>query len=555
MTDYVAIANQYIDDVLSGEIIACEFVKLACKRQRKDLALQNFKYTFSEKHANRVCKFIELLPHTKGRWARERRLIELEPWQIFILTTVFGWIDSQGLRRFKTVYTEIPRKNGKSAISSGVGLYMLAADNEAGAEVYSAATTREQAAIVWKTAKLMADKSPGLQSRFGVETSTNTIFVDHNDSVFKPLSRDQGGNHDGYSVSCGIIDELHAHKTRDIFDVIETGTGSRDQPLIWSITTAGTNRAGICYEQRAYTIKLLNKVVNDNEYFGIIFTIDDKDDWTNPKIWIKANPNWGVSVSPEDIQRKARKAIQTPSAQNNFKTKHLNVWCNANTAWMNMQDWDACERDINLETYRECKAWLGVDLASKIDIACIGIIIETPNGYVAFVFSFLNEQAVEDDKNSQYSGWVNSGHIIQTEGNVTDFEAVEDKIKWLCGLLDVQDICFDPWQSQRTMQNLMAEALPVVEYGQTVKNMSEPMKTLEALVRKGELIHDGNPCLAWMMSNVVCHTDAKENIYPRKEFPQNKIDGPVSLITALGRALAVEGDGPSIYETRGVLAW
>lgn len=544
MTDYVAIANQYIDDVLSGAIPACEFVKLSCQRQKDDLQLENFNYTFDERLANRVCTFIELLPHTKGRWARERQLITLEPWQIFILTTVFGWVDEDGLRRFKTVYTEIPRKNGKSAISSGVGLYMLAADGEAGAEVYSAATTRDQAAIVWQTAKSMADRSPGLTRRFGVSTSAHTIYIEHNESVFKPLSRDQGGNHDGYSVSCGIIDELHAHKTREIFDVIETATGSRDQPLLWNITTAGSNRAGICYEQRAYTIKLLNGVSADDEYFGIIYTIDDDDDWTDPKVWVKANPNWNVSVSPDDIARKARKAIETPAAQNNFLTKHLNVWCNANTSWMNMQSWDGCGKGISLEKYRACNAWLAVDLASKTDLACIGIIIETDNGFAAFVVSFLNEQAVEDGRNSQYSGWVRSGDIIQTSGNVTDYEAVEDEIRRLCDLLNVQDVCFDPWQAQRTMQNLMADGLPVIEYRQTVQNMSEPMKDLEALVLSGELVHSNNPALNWMMSNVVCHTDAKENIYPRKEFPENKIDGPVALIMANGRRLSAVDNEP-----------
>lgn len=545
MRDYIGIANQYIDEVLNGDKPACEFVKRACERQRRDLQLENFKYHFDEDAATRVCKFIELLPHTKGKWARERKLITLEPWQIFILTTVFGWLDKYGLRRFKTVYTEIPRKNGKSAISSGVGLYMLAADGEEGAEVYSAATTRDQAAIVWKTAKSMADKSPGLARRFGVETSAHSVYVEHTESIFKPLSRDQGGNHDGYSVSCGIIDELHAHKTREIFDVIETATGSRDQPLLWNITTAGSNRAGICYEQRAYVIKLLNQVVHDDEYFGIIYTIDDDDDWTDPDVWEKANPNWGVSVSPEDIQRKARKAIETPSAQNNFLTKHLNVWCNANTAWMNMQAWAACAADIKLERLRACKAWLAVDLASKTDIASIGIIIEQGDKVYAFNLNFLNEYAIEHGTNSQYSGWERSGHIISTDGNVTDYEAIELEIKRLCDLLDVQDVCFDPWQAQRTMQNLMAEALPVVEYRQTVQNMSEPMKELEALVLQGALVHSGDPVLDWMISNVVCHTDAKENIYPRKEFPENKIDGAVALIMALGRMLTAREQGPT----------
>ena len=233
--DYVAIAMEYANGVLSGDIPACKWVQLACHRQLNDLKREGtaeFPYWFEPQLANRVCQFIELLPHVKGEWARTRQRLELAPWQIFRLTTVFGWINSEGYRRFKAAYSEIPRKNGKSSETSGVGLYLLTADGEPGAEVYSAATTRDQAKITWKDAKQMVDRTPGLQARFGVKTSSHTVYVDSTNSVFRSLSRDQGGNHDGLNVHGGLIDELHAHKTREIFDVIETGTGARLQPLL-----------------------------------------------------------------------------------------------------------------------------------------------------------------------------------------------------------------------------------------------------------------------------------------------------------------------------------
>ncbi len=544
--DHIQIAKQYADDVLAGVIPACKWVKAACQRQVDDLARDDLPFVFDESKASRVCKFIELMPHIKGKWAGTP--IKLEPWQVFILTTVFGWVDNDGRRRFKTVYTEVPRKNAKSTLSSGVALYLLAADGEGGAEVYSAATTRDQAKIVWQDAKRMAEKSAGLRKRFGVETSAHTVYVEPTASVFKALSRDQGGNLDGLNVHGGIIDELHAHKTREVWDVIETGTGSREQPLLWGITTAGFNRAGICYEQRSYITKLLDGVVDDESYFGIIYTVDEDDlaDMDkllgSPEVWAKANPNFGVSVNPEDIERKARKAREMASAQNNFLTKHLNVWVNADTAWMDMRLWEQRTADISLDDFDGCKVWMAADLASKVDIASLALLFERDGKFYAFTRNYLNEDACEDGRNSQYGGWARTDRLVTTPGNVTDYGVIEDDIREFATRFDVQDVSFDPWQAQYIMQRLQGDGLPVVEYRQTVQNMSGPMKELEAWVLSGQLQHDGDPVLTWMMSNVVAHTDAKENIYPRKERPENKIDGVVALTMAVGRAMVGRED-------------
>lgn len=536
---------------MSGAIPACKWVKLACQRQRDDLAGLDG-YRFDEARANKVCRFVEALPHIKGsRFAGKK--LALGDWQAFILTTVFGWVDDAGLRRFRTVYIECPRKNGKSTLSAPVALYLLAADGEPGAEVYSAATTRDQAKIVWEDAKRMADRSPALRQALGVETSAHSVFVKSQASSLKALSRDQQGNLDGLNVHGAIIDELHGHKDRGVWDVIETATGARAQPLVWAITTAGSNRAGICFEQQGYVRKILAGGHDDPTYFGVIYTIDAEDDPFDPASWAKANPNYDVSVSPDDLKRKASKAQQMAAAQNNFLTKHLNVWVNADTAWMNMHAWDACADDsLDEADFDGEDCVIACDLATKVDIAAKVKLfwrdIEGVRHYYAFGRYYLPEEAAEDGRNSQYSGWAASGLLVLTDGSVTDYGVIENEIRDDASRLRVVDAAFDPWQASALIQRLLVDGLPASEYRQTVANMSEPMKELEALVLQGRFHFDGDPVLTWMISNVVCHIDAKENIYPRKERPENKIDGAVALICALGRALTMTDDSAAFAD-------
>lgn len=533
---------------MSGAIPACKWVKAACQRQRDDLA-REWQYRFDADQAEAVCGFVEALPHIKGSQFAGQNL-SLEPWQCFVLTTVFGWRDDKGNRRFKTAYIEVPRKNGKSTLSAPVALYLLAADGEAGAEVYSAATTRDQARIVFDDAKRMAERSPMFRKALGVSTSAHAVYVQDKASTFKALSRDQQGNLDGLNVHGAIIDELHGHKDRGVWDVIETATGARRQPLVWAITTAGFNRAGICYEQQSYVRKILGGAHEDAEYFGVIYTIDEGDDWFAESSWRKANPNWGVSVEPADIARKARKAQEMASAQNNFLTKHLNVWVNADTAWMNMFAWEKCaDPSLDIADFEGRDCVIAGDLATKVDIAAKMRLfwkdIEGVRHYYAFGRYYLPEEAAEDGRNSQYCGWAVDGRLVLTDGNVTDYQVIEDEIRDDAKRFRVVDAVFDPWQASSLIQRLQADGLKVSEYRQTVQNMSEPMKELEALVLQGRFHFDGDPVLTWMISNIVAHLDAKENIYPRKERPENKIDGGVALICSLGRAMAVEEASPT----------
>lgn len=544
--DYLKIASEYCQSVLSGEVPACRWVKLACQRQVNDLKkLQegNFPYIFDRNAASRVCWFIEHLTHVKGELAG--RFIHLEPWQVFILTTVFGWLTEDGRRRYRRSYIEVPRGNGKSAMSSGVALYCLCADKEQDAEVYSFATTRDQAKIVFGDAKQMAAKNPQLRKAFGLQVLTNSLYLPNDASTFQAKSA-EGSTLDGLNTHCAIIDELHAHKTRAVYDVVETSLGKRLNSLMWIITTAGFDTSGICYEVRTMVREVLEGKVFDDSQFGIIYTIDEDDDWKTEKALKKANPNWGISVRPEVVSSLQKKAIVLPSAMNNFKTKHLDVWCSASSAWMDMQAWDTCtDPSLDRVNFEGDDVFIGLDLGSKSDLTAKVLIFpkEAEDGkmhYYVFSDFYLPQRAIETSTNSQYAGWAEEGLIHVSGGAMTDFNEIEESIREDLSRFNVRAVIYDPWQATQLANSLSENDAPMVECRMTVQNLSDPMKSLEALVLDGRLHHDGNPVMNWMMGNVVAKLDHKDNIFPNKDRYENKIDGPVALIMGLGNALMGE---------------
>lgn len=543
--EYVAAARHYIDDVINGEIPACHWVRRACQRQLDDLR-REWDWEFDHDKAEHVCAFIELLPHIKGKWARERRKITLEPWQCFILTTIFGWVHKEtGLRRFTEVYEEVARKNAKSTISAGVALYMAFADGEQGAEVYAAATTRDQAKIVFGDARLMADREAEMRAALGVEVQAHRLVAPMSASKLEPLSA-EGSTLDGLNTHCAIIDELHAHKRRDVYDVIDTSRGAREQSLLFCITTAGTDRAGICYERRTHACQVLDGVISDDRLFGVIYTLDEGDDPLNPDVWAKANPNYGVSVLPDDMESAARKAAAMPSAMANFLTKRLNVWVNADSPWMDMQAWDRCaDPTLTLDKVKHLPCWIGLDLASKVDVAAVVRLFHDGETYYLIPEFYLPERALEVSTNSQYDGWHRSGWLQVTEGEVTDYDAIERQIEADMGHLQIQEVPYDPWQATQLASHLLEKGVPMVEFRQSTGNFSEGMKTLEALVLTGKLRHNGNAMMTWMVSNTVYRPDQYENVRPRKERPENKIDGTVAAIMALARAIVPSETKPA----------
>lgn len=557
MPDHCARGIAYARDVVAGRIDVCKWVTLACKRHLDDLERWDGKpsasYRFDRAKGNKVCRFIEMLPHTKG--PKGSTPILLENWQCWLLTSVFGWVHNgghrDGKRRFRRAYLEMPRGQGKSALSSGVALFMLAADGEPGAECYSLGTTRDQARIVFRDAQQMARKTPDLMRALGVDIGAHNIRVERSASRFEALAAEAHGL-DGLSVHFACLDELHAHRERALYDVVETATGKRDQSLLWAITTAGTDLSGICYEVRGYLTKVLQGVVQDDSQFGVIYSIDeDRHDWQTEAAWRAANPNFGVSVMPDVIGQLATKAMQLPSAQNNFRTKHLCVWCNSDSAWLAPEAWNACaDTSLSLDDFAGQECFIAMDLATKTDIAAkVYLFPREQDGvmhYYLFGRYYLPEAAISDGRNASYAGWEIQGRLVSTPGEVTDFGLIEEELLADAERFRVVDIAFDPWQEAQIQQRLMANGAAVVTFRPTVQNFSPAMKEIAALVLQRRIHHDGCPVLTWMVSNTVCHTDAKDNIYPRKETRANKIDGVVASIMAMGRAMAAQETADAI---------
>jgi phage terminase large subunit-like protein len=575
---FVERAVQYAKDSLDGIICAGKWHKAACRRFLDDLesqAAEDWPYVLSETAADRVCSFAQLMPHVEGEWAKpiyvdgvaRTQKIRLEDWQVFVLVNLFGWLHkSTGLRRFRRWYEEVARKNGKSPIAAVICNYLTFADGEPGAQVYSFATKKEQAKVVWGTAREMIRKEPDF-AKLGAAYNTQAIYSLTSHSSFKPLARDHGSL-DGLNTSGFLADELHAQKERGLWDVMDSSTGARAQPLGGGITTAGSDRAGICYEIRAYVCKILNGVLQrhdglgyklegdstvDETWFGIIYTIDDGDDPFDEACWPKPNPNLNVSVKLDDMRAQAQKAAVMSSALNEFLTKRLNVWVNADTAWMDMRAWRACgDSKLSAAAFAGDDCYIGLDLASKNDIASKARLFRRLEAgewhYYLFVANYLNEEAVKNAGNSQYPGWARDGYLTVTPGNITDFGLIKKELLADAAQFNPVEIPYDPYQATQLAQEMIEEGLPMVELRQTVQYMSEPMKELEALALIGRLHHNACPVLEWMVSNVVCHRDAKDNIYPRKERYENKIDGVVAAIMALARALVGEPKTVAGYE-------
>lgn len=544
--DYVGIGLEYAQGVVKGKIVACKWVKLACKRHLDDLKASKRKaypYYFDAAAANKVCTFLSLMPHTKGKWARKRELIKLEPWQCFAFISLFGWkIKKNDRRRFRKAYFAVPRKNGKSIIGSGLGLFMFAADDEFGAEVYSGATNEKQAWEVFRPAKQMLERTPELQELLGAEVWAKALLVPEDGSRFEPVIGKPG---DGASPSCAIVDEYHEHDSSDLVDTMETGMGAREQPLLLMITTAGFNIAGPCFDQEQDAKKVLEGVLDDPELFALIYTIDEKDDWTSPAALRKANPNFGISVDEDFLLSQQRQAMQSAAKQTRFKTKHLNIWCSAKSAWLNMLEWAKCaDRTLRREQFKGERCYLVLDLASRSDVCVLMLIfvreIEGKQHFYLFGDYYLPEFAIENaEKNANaYRKWVIEGFLQQHDGAEIDFDLIEEDMLARVAEFGPDEVVFDPYRAAQLEQRLTKNGVTAVELGQTVKNLSLPMKEFESAIKAGRVHHDGNPMLTWMMSNVVAKLDAKDNIYPRKEKPEQKIDGPVAAIMGVARAIS-----------------
>lgn len=544
------VAKKYIADVLAGKATACKWVRLFCERHEKDLKRGTKRgLYFDEEEAERVLRFFDFLRHSKGEWGGQAFI--LSPWEQAYLWVLFGWRKKDGSRRFRISYLEVARKNGKSTLAAGVALYLLDGDKEPGAEVYSAATKRDQAKIVHGEACRMVRASTMLKQFITVRT--DNMFVLDTNSKFEPLSSDYNSL-DGLNIHGAIVDEVHAHKTRDLWDILETATGARRQPLMFAITTAGVSRQGICRELHDYLEKVLDGSLEDDSFCGIIFTLDEEDDYTDERVWVKANPNLGVSVKLDDLRDKIRKAREAPAALNAFLRLHMNVWTQAETRWIDPDAWAACGEQTPLEDLRKEPCYAGLDLSSTTDISAF--VLKFPRTGDALGWFWIPEDEMEKRERRDrvpFSAWVRHEYVEATPGNVIDYEYIRQRIKQVAAeFRGLREIGYDPWNATQLAIQLEEDGFNVVPVRQGFQTLSPAAKELEREIMSGELRHGGNPVLRWMAANVVLAIDPAENIKPDKAKSAERIDGIVALCMAISRQIQGEDD-TSIYETRGLL--
>ena len=572
-------AERYVDDVLSGRQVACEWVAKACQRHRRDLKEGHERGLWFDKEAAKVAiAFFGLLKHSKGEWAGKP--VTLEPWQQFHIWSLFGWKRADGTRRFRTSYLEVARKNGKSLMASGVGLLLLVADGEMGCEVYTAATKFDQAKIVHSEAIRMVNKSPLLQK--SLKVYVNNISDLSTESKFVPLGADSK-TLDGLNVHGALVDELHAHPDGALWDVLETATGARRQPLMYSITTAGDSRSSFCFQMHEYTQKILDGVLHDDSFWGCIYTLDKSADgvydWEDSSQWVKANPNLGVSKKLDNMEDKAHKAAGMTSRLQQFKQKELNLWVQGVNKWVNLPKWMECgerwpfdnkglswerhgmELMVAYESFlsgRKCAG--GLDLSSTIDVSAWVLVFEPAEiGEPHWVLPrfFIPEEnmiaRVRDDR-VPYDLWWEQGLVTATPGDAIDYAFIIDQIAKDAERFDIADVGFDRWGATEVSQQLreLGGEDFMVQFGQGFASMSSPMKALEVLIMRGLIGHVGHPVLTWMADNVVARSDPAGNVKPDKGMSREKIDGVVALIMGLDRVQRHEAKKESRYEGAGI---
>lgn len=509
---------------------------------------------FDAKAADACILFFErYLTHIEGALAGKP--LKLEPWQQAIVGCAFGWKRTDGTRRYREVFQYVPRKNGKSTMLGGLVNLVAFLDGEPGAQIYSAAAEREQAALVYRQAKGMILQNAELSNGVKIYATFKSIEYPTG-SVYKALSADADTKH-GFNSHFICSDELHAHPNRDLIDVLQTSTGSRRQPMLWHITTADFDRESICNEKHDYACKVRDGIITDPAFLPVIFEAKSDDDWTSPAVWHKANPNLGVSVSEDYLKRECQRAKETPTYQNTFKRLHLNIRTTNDVAWLQLEDWDKCGDAVDEEALRGRLCYGGLDLSSKMDITAFVLLFppagEDSKWRILPRFWIPGDNAHDRERKDRvpYETWGRKGLITLTDGNVVDYSSVRAQINEDGRSFQIAEIAFDPWNAQAMAQNLTDDGATVVEFGQGFRSMSEPTKELEKLVMAKQVAHGANPVLRWMASNTAVEMDPAGNLKPSKKKSTERIDGIVATVMALGRAIVSENP-TSCYETRGV---
>lgn len=552
-------AKQYIEDVNSGKQPVCKWVKLAVRRHVEDLKraeadTDDFPYYFDEATAKQAIDFKQELRHTQGEWANARlhdTRIRLEPWQQFIDWNLFGWRrKSSGYRRFTKAYITVGKKNGKTVNAAATANYCFFVDSprEIGPEVYMIATKREQAAKAWSEAQRQISKHPFLDKITDTYKQTSIVVIPGTAARMKPLGK-ESKTEDGMNPHFVVVDEYHAHVDNSMLEVMESAMGARRQPLIYIITTSGFDKASACYqEEHALAEQVLERSREPipESFFCIIYTLDESDDWTNPDVWIKANPNLGVSLDWDYLKGRVEQALLSPAKQNKIKTKNLNIWTQAETRWITYETWKACGFAVDPEELEGRSCYVGLDLSASQDITAIALCFppEEEGEKYRFLFRFFipEDNMIERERKDKvpYSYWIEKGFLFSTPGNVIDYDFIEDQIRLDAKKYPVLEVAYDPWKALEIVNHLTAEGLTMVEIVQRYSGMALPTDTFERKVLGKQIAHNDNPVMTWMIACTEVKSDRQGNIMPmkpRRESTGKRIDGVVASIMALNRAV------------------
>jgi len=559
---------EYAEGVLNGDIPTSKYVRLACERFANDIEDDLCEYYFDPAIADKYLTFFsKSLRHSKGKFAG--RPFELLPWQSFVIANLFGWLNREtNNRRYRTAYIQVGRKNGKTTLLAGMSLAMLDFDGEQGSEVYYCATKRDQARICFDEAARMVQSSPALSKRIGVHRAN--LHVTKTNSKAEPLSSDRNSL-DGLNAHLAVVDEYHAHPTSHVYNVLKSSMGSRTQPMMMTITTAGFNVDGACYQLAKTCKQVLDGKKKDDSLFSMIYELDEDDDWRDEKTWVKANPSLGHSISQEYLQQQATQARNYGGAEEvNFKTKHCNQWVRSSETWVSDEVWQQNNHGkVEIDGERPCYG--GLDLASVSDFCSLVLVFPFEDGgYDTRRFYWLPEEAIEKrlykDESTIYLQLRDAEEVTVTPGNVTDYDYIrrcisgyyieDGQVKFdedcIMRRYNLRSIAFDRYNSSQLIIHLTNDGVEMSPMGQGYVSMSAPMKEVYKLLLEGKLNHEGDPVLRWMAGNLEVSYDPAMNCKPDKSRSQDKIDGITALICAVGEAMTDQHDDqfPEDYTIR-----
>lgn len=540
-TSYAERATAYARQVVAGTAVASKWVKLACKRHLDDLEREGFRWVFDPERVHKVCHFAELMRHEKGFLQGQR--IQLEPSQVFVLASIFGWVDwDTGIRKYREALVMLPRGNGKSPLAAIIALWLAFFDGEPGSEVYTGANRERQAFEVFRPAQAMVEQELVLRERFGIQVAAKSIFQPSTRSRLQPVVKKPG---DGASVYGGILDELHEALTPELYSTFKTGANKRPNSLILVISTAGvSSMENPCYLLQKDAEKILEGIIVNERLFALIHCADPDVDWTSPEAVEMANPLLGISNDREAILLDQQEAVRSPAKANTFRAKHLNQWSTASAAWMNMASWSKCyDPSFTDESVKDLPCWIGSDLASKLDLAaCVRLFRDDSKGdrphYYAVCRAYLPEERVNAPENTHYQGWVKQGHLTPTPLSSMDYSMIEADTLADIATYQVKELPYDSRYADQWSQRVSEiSGVTRIEMPPSPAVLSPAMKELEAAVADGRFHHNGDPLLTWCMSNVLTRETAAGNYtMPTKQRPESKIDAAMALFLAMARA-------------------